>query len=1000
MSSPPDLTEFRFLGPLGRGGTAEVVRVFSKKQRRQLALKYPLQKDSQSSVTFAQLAHREDQLIGGLKFPGLVRILEISTNQPQYLLMELCTGPTLDRCGKYDNLKLALNILSSIALNLEFLRANSIIHGDLKPQNIFLPSEWQHLYDDRLFYTKLSDFSLGRFNFEPEETRVGLGTVGYMAPETVTESRTTFQSDLFALGVIAYQLLAGVHPFMEQDNDPVKINSRIREDNPAPLLPKRPDLPERLVALVDSLLAKDEADRPQTGWEVCEELRKIGARFPFERAMRPAHFFASRGQSAKRVWSIIQLSKNQQKRLRELQDEDDGCLRLLLTANFIKSNLRYDGDHFTFTSGIYWPAILRCKTLGIFQQATFAYKRLVVKAAIVGDVKNLLDLGIAKCNQAYNLPQTLLELIRHFVRPRLLRNYSMEYAPIAERAEMHELAAQLYLQAGKLREAERCAYQAAVKLNKDHNSEGAIRIINKVVDYAELVGRVSEVRQLLMTKGDIHKQNGDTDLALVTYQQIINLSRGLPSDKLLAETYKDLGDLHTMRQEFEAGVEALNNALVIYQDLHDDLEISHTLNNIGNIYWVASDLDASLDYYRRALRIQRWLKATPDVASTLSNIAMVYVVRSRFGRAIHIMHLSLGLKREIGDAGEIARTLNNLGYAYRFSGDHPKAVSCLTESLEVNRRIGSKKEILFNLENLTEVMITVGRLKESLSYLKEGIMLSRALGDKPQYGAFNLSMGTVLKRSGRFTDAERHFATVDTIVKEINDRMLSILTAIQRASLRYSLGDNVQAQEGALQALHTAEEINNKSGQLNALLLIMKVSLDSRYVEYALSLADELHLSREKTLINFNIIESYMEQGKVTEAQVVSEMALPELDRMSEDIELPWMCNIAAELMIINKDYESALSYLSRSQRLANDSGLLPEMITILTLQGRINLSKGDYEQCYSNYKNALQICKAIAADIISEADRQLYQNKRSTTFLVNEIKRLGELMVQKQKAE
>jgi len=746
------------------------------------------------------------------------------------------------------------------------------------------------------------------------------------------------------------------------------------------------------------LLAKNENQRPSSGWEVCQALRKAGARYPFEKALRPAHFFYNKNLREK-TKAIIQATDRQWRRLDLLHNESDAALRLLLTANFVKSCLRYDGSRFVFSKGIYWPAILRRKALSAFQQLPFGHKRLIVKVAIVGDMAGARDLGIISRDQLKHIPPSLPELMQQLIRPRLLRRYSASYASRAERSESYELATRLYLQAGELQGAERCAYQAAVMLNKEHNNEAAVRIINRVIEYAQMIGKATEMRQLLMTRGDIHKQNGDTDLALATYRQIIDLSCNLPPDKLLAETYKDLGDLHTMRQEFDAGVGALNNALKIYRDLHDDLEISHTLNNIGNIYWIASDLDASLDHYRRALRIQRWLKATPDVASTLSNIAMVYVVRSRFGRAVHIMHLSLRLKKEIGNAGEIARSLNNLGYVYHFSGDHPKAVSCLTESLEVNRRIGSKKEILFNLENLTAVMITAGRLKESLSYLKEGIMLSEALGDKPHYGAFNLSMGTVLRRSGRFTEAEQHFVTVDTIVKEINDKMLGIQTAIQRASLRHSLGDNVQALEGALRSLHTAEEINNKSGQLNALLLITKVSHDPHFVEYALSLADELHLKRERTLINFNVIESLMEQGEVTEAQVVSEKTLPGLDQMSEDIELTWMCNVAAELMLAHNNLESALGYLSRARRLANANGTLPEMITTLTLQGRIDLSKGDYEQCYGGYKSALQICKKLVDNIEDEADRQLYQNKRSTLFLINEIKRLGTLMGEKKGA-
>lgn len=897
-----------------------------------------------------------------------------------------------------DNLALALNVLSAVALNLEFLQANSIIHGDLKPHNIFLPSKWQDLNNDRLFYVKLSDFSLGRFNHEPDGARAGLGTVGFMAPETVAQSRVTFPSDLFALGVIAYQVLTGVHPFMDDESDPVKINSRVREEDPAPLHSIRPDLPEDLVDLVERLLAKNESQRPQSGWEVCQALRKAGARYPFEKALRPAHFFSSKNYRV-RIKAIIQATDRQWRRLDLLHDESDAALRLLLTANFIKGSLRYDGRRFVFSKGIYWPATLRRNTLSVFQQSPFGHKRQIVKAAIVGDMASARDLGIISRDQLKHTPPSLPELMQQLIRPRLLRRYSAAYASRAERSESYEPAARLYLQAGELQGAERCAYQASVMLNKEHNSEAAVRIINRVVEYAQMIGKATEMRQLLMIRGDIHKQNGDTDLALATYRQIIDLSSDLPPDKLLAETYKDLGDLHRMKQESEAGLKALHNALEIYKELSDELEISHTLNNIGNIYWIASNLDAALDHYRRALRIQRRLDAPADVASTLGNIAMIYVIKGRFRRSIHLMNLSLMLKKKIGNAGEIARTLNNLGYAYHFSGIPRKAVSCLSEALKINRRIGSKKEILFNLENLAGVMTTAGQLKEVLPYLKEGMSLSEALSDKRHYAAFNLNIGTVLKRMGRFCEAERHFATGEEIIREIDDKMLAVEAAVRQAGLRYLLGDKTHALEVGETALKTARQINDKSGQLNALLLITRVSDEAHFIEAALALADELHLKRERTLINFNVIESLLEQSRTDEAYEAAEETLPELDQMSEDIELAWMCNVAAELMLAHDNLESALGYLSRAQRLANANGTLPEMITTLTLQGRIDLSKGDYEQCYRNYKSALQICKQITESIKNEADRRLFQNKRSTMFLVNEIKRLGILMGKKQRA-
>jgi serine/threonine protein kinase len=640
MNQPPDVADCHILKLLGRGGTAAVYQVFSEAYKKELALKCPLNDDPQSRPTFAKLAQREHHLIGRLKFPGLVRILEISPHHPEYLLMELCRGPTLDQCGQIGNITLALNIISAIALNLEFLRVHGIIHGDLKPHNIFLPEDWPTLDDNRLFYVKLSDFSLGRLSCEPETDRIGVGTVGYMAPETIAESRSGFQSDIFALGVIAYRMLTGVHPFMDAENDPVKINSRIREENPTPIQTIRPDVSQELVELIDRLLAKSESDRPQSGWEVCQAFDKLGAQYPYQKALRPAHFFLRDSNSSEGVQSVLQMSEAQSQRLDLLTQKDARLFRLILTANFLRGSLRYDGQHFNFSQEMYWPLVLRRRSLRTYQQLPPSFKKLVVKTAIVGKKDDAGKLGLIKDNELTNVPEGVMELIRQFVTPRVVKKYSAIYAAKAEQRSLYELASGLYVQAGNLEGAERCVYQAAHALSNEHLKDRALKILNHVIDYAQMTNRPADVRQLMMIKADTYKENGEADRALATYHQIIDLYRTLTPDKLLAETYKDLGDLYKVKQDFSAGIEALQNALKIYQELHDELEISHTLNNIGNIYWIDSKLDLALKHYRRALRIQHGLQVAADVASTLSNIASIHVVKGRYKWSIRVMNLS------------------------------------------------------------------------------------------------------------------------------------------------------------------------------------------------------------------------------------------------------------------------------------------------------------------------------------------------------------------------
>ncbi len=114
MKQTGNESRFEILERLGRGGTAEVFKARLRDTGREIALKCPLP-DPDQIVDFARLAAREIDLIGGLRFPGLVRILNGPDDPPDQLLLELCEGKTLDQIDARNNLPLALNLLSAVA---------------------------------------------------------------------------------------------------------------------------------------------------------------------------------------------------------------------------------------------------------------------------------------------------------------------------------------------------------------------------------------------------------------------------------------------------------------------------------------------------------------------------------------------------------------------------------------------------------------------------------------------------------------------------------------------------------------------------------------------------------------------------------------------------------------------------------------------------------------------------------------------------------------------
>jgi serine/threonine protein kinase/Tfp pilus assembly protein PilF len=977
---------FRMIAPLGRGGTADVARVYVGDLGCEAALKYPLPDNSSSAINFASLSHREYDLIGGQRFPGLVRLIELPHTDPDYLLMELCEGHTLDSIGRVEDLSAALRLLSAVALSLEYLRACHLVHGDLKPQNIFLPRGWDRISGNRLFYAKLSDFSLGRKTEEPESSRAGLGTVGYMAPEVIGQTITSHQSDLFAFGVIAYQVLTGVHPFLKDDAEPVRVNGRVQEE----LVPSVETFRSELVghpvtALVEQLLAKQSPDRPATAYDVCLALEEAGSTYPFRRGIRPGHLTQSDDSFAAASERILELSSTDRRQLLTFTGEDVRHLTLLLSGNFSQGNLEYRRGQFRFVSGVRWPAYLRRGLWAGFTQSSLARRRQLILQSVSHETNGVTPT---------ELP--LLALLRHLLKTSTVRRISRQEAPKAERVEEQSRTAVLWLQAGNLEGAERCAFQAATLLAKESRWQESLETLERVIDFARMRSQVHKVSELLLLAGNVLKQSGDTVSAEQAYLELIAALESRPTEKSLGIVYNQLADLYKMRSDFEAGLAALRKALPIYEQLGYELEFSRTCNNLGNMYWVIGDLKKSAQQFRRALRLQRKLNSQTDIATTLSNLGGILCMIGKIKRGLFLMHTSLKIKRELGNAGEIARTLNNLGYVSYITGENVRAVEYLNESLELNRRTGSRKEILINIENLTSIMISAGQLGESLSLLREGLDLSREISDHGQEMLLQISLAGTLIRLGKPGESSKVLEDVRTRREYADDHAIGINFLCAAAEFHILLGRFDEAAALVEEARAAASAATNVYHQLQTVLMLARLKdipgLDAEVEQLIL----QSKFERMRTVYRFNQAERLIRHGDHKQALVRIAELLPTVLSLRDDVEMPRLCLIAAECLQLAGRPAEARQFADRARVHATQYGLVPESLMCGVISGRLALDSGDYEKAFHEFRQSIQIAKDISQSITNVADREDFQKRREIGFMVEEIGRLGLILGQK----
>lgn len=256
---------YQFLEQIAVGGMGEVWLGHDLAASRDVAIKV-LREEHTGEEGFLNRFRAEARATSGLNHPGVARTYAYGEQGGSaYIVMELVVAEplseTLDRT-KTITPRYTIGILSQAARALHAAHEGGVVHRDIKPGNILVDPNGQ---------VKLTDFGIARAVGQPAMTEVGMvmGTAQYLSPEQVNGRAATPSSDIYALGIVAYEMLAGNRPFT--GTTPLEIAIRHVED---PIPPLTPSVPRPLSDLVMSALDKDPANRPSTAEEFAEQLEE------------------------------------------------------------------------------------------------------------------------------------------------------------------------------------------------------------------------------------------------------------------------------------------------------------------------------------------------------------------------------------------------------------------------------------------------------------------------------------------------------------------------------------------------------------------------------------------------------------------------------------------------------------------------------------------------------------------------------------------------------
>jgi serine/threonine-protein kinase len=275
---PAHLDRFEILRVLGKGGMGRVYLAKDQRLGRQVALKV-LHVDDLANDDRRARFMREARAAASVRHPNVATIYEVdeTADGMPFLVMEYCEGETLSQRMRRRPLDAAefVSIARQLAAGVAAAHDNGVVHRDIKAANVIL---------ERNGTVKILDFGLAKLIAREQTATVEMpsfqtgtgtffGTLHYLSPEQAAGSAADERSDLFALGVVLYQMATGRFPF--DADEPLMILQRIRETEPESFVALDPALPSAAPRIIGHLLQKNPSDRFQNAAALLAELEQL-----------------------------------------------------------------------------------------------------------------------------------------------------------------------------------------------------------------------------------------------------------------------------------------------------------------------------------------------------------------------------------------------------------------------------------------------------------------------------------------------------------------------------------------------------------------------------------------------------------------------------------------------------------------------------------------------------------------------------------------------------
>jgi tetratricopeptide (TPR) repeat protein/predicted Ser/Thr protein kinase len=987
---------YEILDVLGSGGMGSVYKARDLELDRLVALKV-IRPELARNPAIVDRFKQELRLSHLVTHKNVIRMYDLGEDAGlRFITMEFVEGRDLrsiiEEKGKLPPDE-AVDILQQTCRALEAAHAVGILHRDLKPQNIM---------QDAAGRVVVMDFGLARTIEGDGMTQSGamVGTMEYMSPEQALGKQLDQRSDIFALGLICYEMLTGNMPY-RAESALASLIKRTRE-RADPVTTYDPAIPGALSGIVSKCLETDIDQRYKNTGEILQDLETWRGK-EASASLRFHANVASSGPSGRwlvavgaialvvalAVTGVVVMKRFSHPRVTNqavqgptvslaimpfYNASSDPSLDWLGSslAEMLSSDIGHSANvrmvspdrlhqvlqdlHISGTSQV---DVATLRRLGEFTNAqTIVFGQYVRAGTEIRINTTILDLtNDSRSELQTDVPQekellASVDRLAGEVRQRLAANPEM----------LKELQAHSQRPSTNSVEALR-AYSDGLQLARKGNN------LDALTKFQDATTSDPNFALAFSKLGEMHSNLGHDDLAETASRRAVELSDSLPAqekylieanharitkdtqkaitayERLAAENPADtdvqfaLAGLYEQVSNFSAAKQHLATVLA-----NDPKNVAGLLAS-GRVEIKSGNPQGGLDFLTRALSLAIQLDNQEEKAAILQATGIAYGMLNKPDDALRSFQESLAIKKQIGDKRGAAASLEEIASIQDSTGHADAALASYKEALAARREIGDKAGIGINLINTGSFYHDHGKPDEALKYFTEALQIERELGDEAKQATCLTNIGSLRLDKGEYQDALTYLDQGYQLRQKLNVPEDLAESEHNLAEAHAKLGQYDTALSLYLKAIEARRSMNDQRGVAIESDSMAKIfAAQGRYGAAFSAMKDALNIfeqSKEMTSFTANIVGGYgdllSQMGRGDEGRKNLDDALEIAQRVKDDAAVALVTNWIGDEYFYLGDYLAARQHYEHALAIASKTSDKEQV-----LLSKVNLAKAD----------------------------------------------------------